>query len=308
MILPEFNRKQKKKMKKSGWIILIVVAILAGIGIWWWQSSSPVQTVAENVAPEMDVVSVNVSNIDEERIDATAEIELKNPFPVDLKSSNIEYEIYIDSIKVIQDAHNEPLDIAASDSEVIEVPVEILTDPMTRVLEHFTKSGVDSADYAINVTFQLDVPIEGEREFTMDMSKRLPTFQLMDVELQDVDPNILSSDEGIDLVVKITNKNNYPLKIENGTFYLTVEDELEVSGEMQDYVNIPANGSGDVAVHARKERGSLTQSALSVLFDQEGTSFHYVFSYTMDSENEMFNNTKMETNITGTLDEITGSL
>lgn len=306
-------------MDRNKLIAVIVIVVVAGVGIWWWQSSgtgsgsgSGSESVGEQIkdgaTPEIEVLAVNVSNIDEEQIDATGEVRISNPFPVEMSTNRIDYEIFIDSIRVIKDAYEEPLTIASSDSTVIEMPMKILADPMKRVFDYFEEYSVDSADYAINLIFHVDVPVAGEQEFSMEMSRRMPAFRLMEVELQNFDPNILSSDEGIDLVVQITNNNIFPLELKNATFYLTLEEELEVSGEMEDYVHIPAKGTGDVAISARKERGSFTQAGLSALFDQEGTGFHYVFSYAMDSDNNMFDDTEMETNISGTLDEITGAL
>lgn len=298
-------------MRNGKWILLAAFVILAGIGVWWWQSSSSEGDnggIAEDLAPEMEVITTKVSNITGERIKATSEIQIKNPFPIEINTQKIGYEIFIDSIKVIEDAYNEPVQIASEDSTVIELPMEILADQMEKVFYYFEEHQVDSAQYTLSVNFQLDVPIAGETQFSMDIERNLPAFKLMEVELENLDLNILSGDEGVDIVVNITNPNIFEITMHDATFYFILEDELEISGELQDYVNIPAGGTAEVKIDAREERGSLTQTALSYLFDQEDTGFNYYFRFIMDSENAMLNETEMELNVQGTLADISEAL
>lgn len=294
-------------MKKGKWIFLAAVVILAGIGIWWWQSSSSEGQgggIVEDLVPEMEVISTKVSNITGDSINATSEIQLKNPFPVELSTQRIDYEIFIDSIKVIEDAYDKPVKIASSDSTVIKIPVVILADPMEKVFHYFEKHQVDSAQYTLNINFQVDVPIAGETDFSLGIDKTLPAFRLIEVELENMDLNILSGDEGVDVIVNITNPNLFPMSMQDATFYFILGDELEISGELQDYINLPAGGTAEVKIDAREERGSLTQTALSYLFDQEGTGFSYYFRFLMDSENAMLNDTEMELKVVGTLADI----
>lgn len=298
-------------MRKRKWIFIAVIIILVGSGIWIWQSTSFLgeeDGEAEELIPEIEMISTKVSNISGDRIQATSEIQINNPFPAEIKTQRIDYEIYIDSIKVIKDAYNEPVQIASEDSTVIKLPVEILAEPMEKVLDYFEEQQVDSANYILNLSFQVDVPIAGEEEFNFDIEKTLPAFKLPEVELANMDLNILSSDKEVGIDLKMTNPNLFPMTMQDATFYFILADELEISGEFQDYVDIPAEGTAEVSMVAREERGSLTQTALSYLFDQEGTRFNYFFRFFMDSENTMFNNTEIELKVEGTLADISEAL
>lgn len=296
-------------MKNGKWFVIIGIIVIAVIGIWWWQSSSsPGEKVAEAVVPEMEVMSVNISNLSGERIDATGEVKISNSMPGDIKTNRIDYEIYVDSIKVIEDAYEEPVEIASSDSTVIELPMEILKEPAKRVLDYFDRHQIDSAEYTLNMNFRVDVPIAGENEFNMDITRKMPSFQLLNTELENIDTNLLSSDEGMDIVIRFENPNVYPIKMRNASFYMIVEDDLELRGDLEDVINIPPRGKEDVTVHVEKERGSITQTGLSLLFDQEGTGFKYFFSYTMVSDNEIFDGAQMESTVEGNLDELTDAM
>lgn len=304
-------------MNKGKWLLIVGVIILVGAGIWIWQaadvetgSSSPSvgAQIAEGLLPELDVVNLDISSISGERIEAVAQAELSNPFPVDISTNRIDYEIFIDSIKVIEDAYEEPLKISPEGSADIELPMEILKDPITRVMDYFSRNQVDSAHYSINLNIQLDVPIAGEEEFNIELSDTMPAFQLTDIELENIDLNVLSSDDGIDMVLRVTNPNVYDITMVNANFYLVIDDDLELEGNLEDYISIPARTTEDVALHIQKERGSYTQTGWNYLFDQEGTRFTYYLSYTMESENDFIDGSVIEAEVRGTLAELSNTM
>lgn len=293
-------------MRNGKWFVVLGLVALVGLGIWWWQSSAsdPAQEkMAEELTPEISVTNLRITDIGEHHINITSEVIIKNPFPVELSSSSMEYQVYIDSILVIEDVHNQPVTIASSDSTVIELPMEIKRDPMGRVLQYFKDQNVDSAHYALESSIVLDVPIEGEEEFSMRIADTLPTFQMVSTKLEDAETNLLSSDEGIELVLRMTNPNQYPVETRNGSFSFTIRDELEVNGQVEDMV-IPPGGTQDVAVYAEKKWGSVTQAGQDFLFNKEDTRFSYHFNGTLYSENEVLNDTEVNMTMEGTLDEL----
>lgn len=280
--------------------------LLIGIGVWWWQSSAsdPVQEeLSENLTPELTVASAKITDISDNEINVVTEVVVKNPFPVEFTSHSMAYEVYVDSIRVVRDNYNKPVSIGSSDSTVIELPMKILADPMSRVLEYFSQNNVDSAHYAMEASVELDVPIEGKEEFSMNVSDSLPTFQLLDVQLEDFGTNLLSSDEGVEIEVSITNPNHYPIRMMDGSFTFTIRDEMEVVGQMED-ITIPAGGTENISMQAKKEWGSLTQSAQDFLFNQEDTRFTYLFNGTLRSDNQMLDDTEMNMRVRGTLAEL----
>lgn len=294
-------------MRNGKWIgIIIGIVILAGIGVWWWNSSAsdPAQEkMAEELTPEINVTNLRITDINQEHINVNSEIIIKNPFPVEFNSSSMEYKVFIDSILVIEDVYNEPVTVASSDSTAIEVPMEIKRDPMGKVMDYFEKESVDSAYYELESSVTLDVPIEGEEEFSMKIGDTLPTFQMMDTKIQDAETNLLSSDEGIDLVLRMSNPNHYPTDVRNGSFNFIIKDELEVTGHLDD-IRIPAGGTRDVTVHAEKKWGSITQAGKDYIFNQDDTRFSFYFSATMHSDNEVLNETEMNLEMHGTLSEL----
>lgn len=296
-------------MRNGKWLwILVVLLVLVAGGIWWWKSPSSDKVkdrAADKVMPSIGVASASITDIDAERIKLISKITLHNPLPVDIKTRHLNYIVYIDSVKVIEDTYEKDINIRSSDSSTITVPMEIMAKPMARVLKYFDDKKIDSADYSIRASFDVDVPIAGERNFNMKFSRRLPALRIPKVEVKHVDLNALSlKSKGMEMEVAVFNPNLFPLKISNGKFAFSIEDAMEMNGALEKVIDIPAKGSQNVSVHARMTDGSVLKSGWKLLTDKKGTGFSCKFSGDVDSKNEMLSRSKMVTKITGTLDEL----
>lgn len=296
-------------MRVNKWlIVLLVLLVLAGVGIWWWKSPSSEnakEKAADKVMPTIGVASTNITDIDAERIKMQSKVILHNPLPVDIKTSRLNYVVYIDSVKVIEDAYEKPINIRSSDSTTLTMPMELLVKPMARILKYFDDNKIDSADYQMKASFEVDVPIAGDREFTMKVSKRLPALRIPKVKINHVDLNALAlKSKGMDIEVAVFNPNLFPLKLSDGKFEFSVEDALQMNGVLEKTISIPAKGSQNISVHAQLTDGNMLKTGWKMLTDKKDTQFACKFAGTIDSENKMLNKSKMVTTITGTLDEI----
>lgn len=296
-------------MRFNKWIIILALFVIAGIGAWiWWKSPSSgtiKKEAAEHLTPTVNVASLNITDIDDQRVKLESKLIINNPLPVDINTKKLQYEIFIDSIKVIEDSYAKPIRIRSSDSSTIELPLELLAKPMERILKYFNENKIDSADYSIKASFEVDVPIAGERKFTMNMTKRLPAFRIPKIKVKDLDLHALSlKSKGVDMVVKVTNLNKFPLKMSDGKFSFTMEDAMQMKGVLEKTINIPAGGSQDVSMHAEITDGNMLKSGWKLMTDKKDTHFKYHFSCNIKSDNKMLSNSKMVMNMTGTMDEL----
>jgi LEA14-like dessication related protein len=296
-------------MRSRKWLIaLLVLMVLAGAGVWWWKSPSSDQAkqkAADKVSPTLGIATTKITNIDAERIKMVNKITINNPLPVDINTSRLNYIIYIDSVKVMEDAYEKPIHIRSSDSSTLTLPMELLAKPMARVLKYFDDQKVDSAVYSMKASFEVDVPVAGERKFTMAISRKLPALRIPKIEVKHVDLNALAlKSKGMDMEVRVVNPNLFPLKMSDGKFSFEIEDALQMQGVLEKVINIPAKGSQNVSVHARMTDGSVLKSGWKLLTDKNNTHFNCKFAGQLDSENQMLSQSKMAMTITGTLGEI----
>ena len=296
-------------MRVNKWLIaLLVLLILAGAGIWWLKSPSSdkiKEKTADKLMPSIGVTAANISDIDADRIKMVSKITISNPLPVDINTKRLDYTIFIDSVKVIEDAYEKPISIRSSDSSTITLPMEVLSRPMARILKYFDDKKIDSAVYSMKASFEVDVPIAGDRKFSMHIDKKLPALRIPKIEVKDVDLNALAlKSKGMDIEVLVSNPNLFPLKLSNGKFRFSIEDALKMNGILEKVINIPAKGSQNISVHAQVVDGNVLKSGWKILTDKKGTMFTSRFTGELNSENQMLANSKMATTITGSLDEI----
>jgi LEA14-like dessication related protein len=296
-------------MKARKWLIgFAVVAVLIAASAWWWRSSRSApakKEAAQRLVPKMQVASLNITDIDDDRIKLRSKVTLSNPLPVDINTNSLSYTLYIDSVKVMEDAYNKPVTIRSSGSTQVELPMELLSEPMARVLNYFEESKKDSADYTLKARFAVDVPIAGNRNFSMDISKRLPTIQAPKVKVKNVDLNALRvKKEGVDMILEIRNLNGFPLKLRDASYAFAVEDDMELTGRLEKDVNIPAHSTENVSLHATVKEAKVLKVGWKLLTNKDDTHFTYKFRCKLASQNGILANSAMNTTIRGTLGEL----
>jgi LEA14-like dessication related protein len=291
---------------------LAVIVVLMAAGAWWWWSSrsAPAKKEAvQRLVPKMQVASVSILDIDDDRIKLHSKVTLSNPLPVDIHTNSLSYALYIDSVKVMEDAYNKPITIRSSGSTQVELPMELLSKPMARVLKHFEESKKDSADYTLKASFAVDVPIAGNQNFSMDVSKRLPTVRAPKVKVKEVDLNGLRvKKEGVDLVLEVRNPNGFPLKMQDAYYSFAVEDDMELTGQLEKDVNIPARSTENVSLHATVKEAKVLKVGWKLLTHKDDTHFTYRFRCRLASENGILASSAMATTMRGTLGELANAV
>lgn len=303
-------------MQKKNWLILGVVVIVLGVGGWLlfkpYSSSSSSSSssaigkkVGNLVLPKISIMSFAVSDISKEQIQLSSKMMLTNNLPATLKGSNLKYEIYVDSLQVIKDAYEKPIIIKPQDSITIDLPLTIQTQALKTMLDYFETENIDSADYTIKATFYLDVPIAGKRQFDINTTKRLPAVQPPEMKVQDIDLNGLKlKKSGVDLVMQVHNPNVFPLKLKDGEYNLTIEDDLKTTGIIKEVVYVPAESTQYVNVHMDVDKASLPKVGWKFLFRKEQTHFTYAFKGTLMASSNIIHNSTIAYSIKGTLDEL----
>ncbi|MDD5580716.1 MAG: LEA type 2 family protein [Methylobacter sp.] len=292
-------------MKKKYWLGLLCFAGLLLLAYGWWNFNKP-DGEGMHLKPTLKVAAINDLNIEPERITMTSKIILSNPLPINIKTNRLDYRVFIDSVKVVESSYTKPISIYSADQMVIEVPIEILKEPLARLLQHFEKHKTETADHTVKATFKVDLPVLGERKFSMEFTKRLPVFRPPTLKTEDVDVNSLGLDESkIDLVTQISNPNLFPLKLKDGKYTFTVDNEITMAGSLENIIDIPAKGSSPVAMHLDLKTTKMGKFLWKMLFDKAGTPFNVKFRCKMLTDSKMLKNSNILFNLSGTLDDLT---
>lgn len=293
-------------MRTRYWIIIIVIIALISVALWFWRSdSSPVKTASARFTPKLKVASMNITDINAQRISILSKAVINNPLPVEVKTSRLDYEIFIDSLKVIKSSYDKPIVIKSSGDTEVELPMDILRKDMTAILKHFDDVKEDSADYTIKANIQVDVPIAGEKNFDVNMTKRLPAIRLPKLSAGKVDIDKLGLKQtSLDMSVLIENPNAFPIKMQDGRYAVTIDNNTPIKGNLEKIVNIPARGTERVSMQLDLKTGQVANAAWKFLFDKKNTTFKVDFNCKLISDNSFFTNSNFAMTAEGTLDEL----
>lgn len=294
-------------MRVWHWLIIIVVLAFFGTIAWWWRHSSSSASKDDklHLKPKVSMASINITDIDPDGIKATSRLVLNNPLPIEIKTNRLDYEIFIDSIRVIKSSYSKPIQIRSADSTTIDMPIEILAKPLQAVFKHFKNAKIDSADYILKSTFQVDVPVAGERTFNMDLKKRLPAVKMPTMKPGKINiENLGLHKSEMEMVMLVENPNIFPLKIKDATYTVLIDKKFKMDGVMKKIINIPANGSEPIPMHLDIKTAKISKLAWKILFEKKDTDFSIEFNCKMVTENEMLKNSKMAFTAHGTLDEL----
>jgi len=293
-------------METKHWILIIAVLVIAGIIIWLWPGGdSTEKSAASRFTPKLTIASMSITDINPNSISIVSKAVINNPLPLEINTTRLDYEIFIDSQRVVKSSYSKPLVIRSKGDTEIELPMEILSRDMAAVLKHFDEQKVDSADYTMKSNIQVDVPIAGERTFDVNMTKRLPAVRLPKITAGKVDLDKLGLKEtSLGMDVLIENPNAFPIKMQDGRYSLTIDGDLTMDGVLEKLIVIPAKCSETVSMQMDMKTGKLPEMAGKFLFDKKGTTYNYKFTCKLVSDNSFLQNSTFSTTAKGTLDDL----
>lgn len=294
------------KPKRSWITAMIIIALLAAISLsaWYYFFRSPdKEEHVENLIPHINMANIEITDIDGERIKFLLKASIANPFPVNLKTKRIQYQVYIDTAMIAESSYEEPLDVKSSDSITADIPMEASLKRMIGILKEFKKQKTDSADYKVIAQIYVNVPVAGEQKFDINIFKRLPAILIPELKLADTDfKKVGFKESGIDMSFIIENPNSFPIKLKDGNMWVQLDENIDLEAEIAD-VEVPANGIQTVPVHFDLKTNKLGNALWKLVFNKKNTHFNVVFTGKLDTETDILKNTNLKITAQGTVDE-----
>lgn len=293
--------------------MVVVMILLAGVIAYTWWKKSPddkglrkeVEDKTKEMTPQVRVASINISNIEKDQLTMKAKIVIDNPLPFGIKTNGLKYSVYIDSVEVVKQQYEHPIEIHSKDSSVIELPMKTLVRPMTHILEKFDKQKLDSATYTMKAAFKVDVPVTGDREFNLHFSKRGPAIRIPDIVASKIDVDHLNFKSArLKMALQVVNPNVFPLKLKEGHYHVVIDDDLKMDGDLQKSVDIPAKGEGPINMLLDISTLKLPKLTWKTLFDKKDTHYRIDFNCKLDSKEKMFETSTLAFSVNGNLEDL----
>lgn len=284
--------------------------MLGAIGAYIWYNRLKNNAQAEggphndSLKPRLEMGNMTITNIDDDKIDMTVKLLIDNPLPVGFKAKRLNYTVLMANTPVVEDSYEKPIEIKSGDSTYVTLPMKVLIDKLTTVLKTLDKKDIDSTTYTVRSTFDLDVPILGERTFKTTINKRLPTFYLPKIKVEDIDfGKVGLKRTDVAAKVSIFNQNKFSFNITNTHYSVTIDGKQISEGDQPEPILIKAQATTPVVFPVTMKPGKVLGLLDEMLFEKETTPYVVNFrAKLVDREgSDMFNNSKLNTQIRGTL-------
>ncbi|CCG99383.1 late embryogenesis abundant protein 2 [Fibrella aestuarina BUZ 2] len=298
---------------KKGLLITLGILLLLGIGGYIYYTNLKQKARSEDGAydgtlkPRLELSRFDFTDISDDAIQMNMYLLIDNPLPVGFKARRVDYSFFIDNEEVVKDSYDKVVEVKSQDSTLIALPAKLLAAKMTRVLKRLEAQGVDSTDYRLRTTFDLDVPIAGERTFTVSQSLRGPTYYIPKIEVKDIDLGKFGLKKtDVAATISCTNKNKFPYNITDARYTVTINGKEIAQGVQAEPILIKAQGTTPFVLPVTVKPGQTLGLLPKMLFDKKDTPVEIAFSCKiLDKNNDpMFKNSQFVTTIRGTLAEL----
>lgn len=295
---------------KKGWIIALAILLIGFVGAYIWYSRLKTNAEAEGGAydntlkPRVEMSTMEITDIDDDRIKMNVKMLIDNPLPVGFKARRLAYTILMANTPIIEDSYEKPIEVKSGDSTFVTLPMVVLNKKLMQVLKTLDRKDIDSTTYTVKSRFDLDIPILGERTFHPTITRRLPTFYLPKIKIEDIDFGKLGLKRtDVAAKVAITNQNKFPFNFTDTHYTVSIDGKEIAEGDQPEPILIKKQATTPVVFPVTMKPGQTLGLLPKMLFDKKDTPFLVTLRCKLIDKdgNLAFNNSKMHTVIRGTL-------
>jgi LEA14-like dessication related protein len=312
-----------KKNKTKYWILGIVSFIVLAFSFWWWRSSlkpnpeadpSTPQAMVNNTANEakakmakltMESASMSITGIKGDNIEVQNKVIIKNPLPVGVNLTGLDYVVKINGVKAAEGHYPTPIHLPASGSQTVTLPMSVSAKAIDAVNDKLQQQNKDTALYTFVNTVHTDLPIAGERKFNVTIEEELPMVWLPEMKPGDLDiKKFTLKNAGLKMTMHVTNPNSFAIRMKDGRYSMSIDGKNTMNGEMQEVVVLPAKKTVPVAMFMSMKTGSALKMGWKALFDKKDTKYKLKFDSQILSNEKMLKNASVHFKDEGTLDKL----
>jgi LEA14-like dessication related protein len=228
---------------------------------------------------------------------------------IELNADKLEYELYVDSVKIMETEFVKPVRIKALDSIMLVLPIEVLRKNLTHVMERFEKHNTDSADYTLKTRLHFTLPVAGEKIYKVNETQRGPAFRMLRLQTEDVDIEkfgFRNSDLSMSLIIE--NPNLFEIAIRDVDYDLFIGKDFHMDGEVKKTITIPPRSTISLPLEMDVQTRNIARLTWQVLFEKKHTPFHIDFTCRIVATDDTFKNARLQVKRSGRLDELKKTL
>ncbi|MCU0353677.1 MAG: LEA type 2 family protein [Cytophagales bacterium] len=265
-------------MKTVVWVLLVVaVAVVGYLGVSWALRSEE-DPQATFVKPRLEIGNFQITSLEKEQTKGNLIVLVDNPAPVGFRADSLAYTVYIAGEEVMRSLYPKPVELEATDSSTVRLPVTVQNEKLIRTLKLLEKKGVDSADYTIKTQVYANLPLLEGKPLDFEITKKLPVFRLPEVKIVSADLDKLGLNQTkFTVKAEITNENNFPYVFRDTHYRMTLNGEEFTEGSLPETVNIPAMGKATVELPVEVKAKEAFKTGFRLLDKDKKNTYEFVF-------------------------------
>jgi LEA14-like dessication related protein len=225
---------------------------------------SQTQEVIKQVVkpPEVSISSFNYTGINESHADFVINLRVKNPNPVGINFSGLEYKIDLAGKQLASGRNDNGVKIAASGESPVAVPVQVAYQDLIAIYD--STKGQDQVPYMVSCQVDIQTPI-GKVPVPIAMSGNLPVIRppkIAEVSLKVRKLTLLGVQ--MDLYLKIFNPNAFKLDISSADYSLYMQGSNFGTGSVTPS-SIPAKDTGTITAPISLNFSGMAGAAYALL-------------------------------------------
>lgn len=293
-----------KNSKTWWWAIVAVAAALLTVIIW--QRSILLNYGKKGGSkPHISVKEIRVHDIGDDRISMTAKMMVSNPLLIELNADSLTYELFIDSIKVMESEYVKRISIRSMDSAMITLPLDVDRSRLAAVFSRFERNDSDSASYTLKAKLYLEVPVAGEKVFEKNETRRGPAFRPLKVKTEDrkIEKFGFKHSE-VNVTLILENPNLFEIGVKDVDYDLKIGKDLHMRGNLDKTTQISPRSTITLPLEMDVRTKNIGRLAWQVLFEKKHTPFQIRFKCKIATDNDVFKDTQLSITREGRLDDL----
>lgn len=283
----------------------IGIVLLAGIVflIIFFQRSD--EELAERVVPQLRFAHMQITNLNAEQADMRMHMVIDNPAPVGINIDSLYYTIFIEGNEVASTTYPDPLQIDASDSTSVSLPLTVYYDQLQSVLDALEEEGRDSVVYSVNATLFTDADIIPGDEFDLEVEKEMPLVRIPEIRVTDIGIEDLDfSGAVIQVETLIMNENVFSFGFENMHYSFQLEDNETLEGHKNEPVQVGAKDTASLRVPVEINFKEMGKGLVDLI--REGGELSYDFNLRTEliSDTHLLKDSQISLNASGEIREM----
>jgi LEA14-like dessication related protein len=214
--------------------------------------------------PEASIVGANLSSIDAESATIVFDVEVNNPYGIELPLLGIDFGLNHQGQEFLNGAMSEQGSIPSNGSKTLPITAKIPFASALQILSELKPGAVVPYEALIGLTF--DLPSFGEYRLPLRKSGEFPIPAIPDVSIEDFQWEKLGLTGAIaNIAFKFGNTNQFPITLNDLAYSFNLAGRPMFKGSVDEKLDLGAGEDGAFNLRLELKPSDLGMAALNML-------------------------------------------